>query len=119
MHSLPAGSTQSWFILKVTVALSPVLTFWAAGVIGWVRPRTLWRRAEVAPQPGGSCATNLRRLGDRHAARSKLALSPTPDPNAERGAVRQRFSKQVREKNGARQYDGDSAHGTNCRVELR
>src|ERR1700732_5251623 len=35
VDSLAAGSTQSWFVVKVAVALSPILTLWAAGVIGW------------------------------------------------------------------------------------
>jgi hypothetical protein len=45
MNSLPAGATQSWFIVKGVVALSPMLTFWAAEVIGWILRRTLWRRS--------------------------------------------------------------------------
>jgi hypothetical protein len=50
MHSLPAGATQSWFIVKVAVALSPSLIFWAAGVIGWLLRRTLWHQPETAPR---------------------------------------------------------------------
>ena len=53
MDSLAAGSTQSWFVVKVAVALSPILTLWAAGVIGWFVRRTLWARSGVAPQSGG------------------------------------------------------------------
>jgi len=53
VDSLPAGPTQSWFFVKAAVAFSPILTFWAAGVIGWFLRRTLWRRPEVAPQSGG------------------------------------------------------------------
>jgi hypothetical protein len=49
---LPAGATQSWFIAKVAIALSPILTFWTAGVIGWFLRRTLWQRSEAAPQSG-------------------------------------------------------------------
>ena len=41
------------FIAKVAVAVSPILTFWAAGLIGWFRRRTLWRRSQVASQPVG------------------------------------------------------------------
>jgi hypothetical protein len=52
MDSLPAEATQSWFVVKVAVALSPILTFWAVGVIDWFLRRTLWRRPEVAPQSG-------------------------------------------------------------------
>ena len=53
MHTLPAQETQSWFVVKVAVALSPILTLWAAGVIGWFLRRTLWRHSGVAPQSGG------------------------------------------------------------------
>ena len=53
MDSLAAEATESWFVAKVIVALSPVLTLWAAGVIGWVLRRTLWRRSGVGPQSGG------------------------------------------------------------------
>ena len=49
MHSLAAGSTQSWFIVKATVALSPILAFCVADVIGWVLRRTLWRHPEMPP----------------------------------------------------------------------
>jgi hypothetical protein len=52
VDSLAAGSTQSWFVVKATVALSPIIAFWTAGLIGWVRRRTLWRRSEVAPRSG-------------------------------------------------------------------
>ena len=48
MDNLPGGAIQSWFVVKVTVELSPILTFWAAGVIGW-----FLRSSEVAPQSGG------------------------------------------------------------------
>ena len=53
MDSLPAGPTQSWFYVKAAVALSPILTFWAAAVIGWFLRRTLWRRSEVGLQSAG------------------------------------------------------------------
>ena len=53
MDNLPGGAIQSWFVVKVTVELSPILTFWAAGVIGWFLRLTLWRSSEVAPQSGG------------------------------------------------------------------
>jgi len=79
VDSLAAGSTQSWFVVKVAVALSPILTLWAAGVIGWFLRRTLWRRLGVAPQPGGPRATNLRRLGERHTA--PLPRSTLGDPS--------------------------------------
>jgi hypothetical protein len=52
MHTLPAQETQSWFLAKAAVALSPMLSLWAAGVIGWVLRRTLWRRSGVGPQSG-------------------------------------------------------------------
>jgi len=50
MNSLPAGATQSWFVVKVAVALSPILTFWAVGVIDWFLRRTLWPRSDVEPR---------------------------------------------------------------------
>jgi hypothetical protein len=53
VDSLAAGATQSWFVVKATVALSPMLTFWAADVIGWFLRRPLWRRSGVAPRSGG------------------------------------------------------------------
>jgi hypothetical protein len=53
MNILPAEATQSWFVVKVAVALSPILTFWAVGVIDWFLRRTLWPRPEVGPQSGG------------------------------------------------------------------
>ena len=53
MDNLPAESAQLWFAVKIIVALSPILIFWAAGVIGWFLRRTLWRHSGVAPQPGG------------------------------------------------------------------
>jgi hypothetical protein len=56
VHGLPAEVTQSWFVVKVGVALSPMLTFWAAGVIGWFLRRTLWRRLEVEPLSGRETA---------------------------------------------------------------
>ncbi len=56
MDSIPAGATQSWFFVKVAVALCPILTFWGAGVIGWFLRCTLWRRSGVAPQSGGEPA---------------------------------------------------------------
>jgi hypothetical protein len=67
MHSLPAGVTQSWFIVKATVALSPALTFWAAGVIGWFLRLTLWR----PPQSGGRPRDELAQA--RRSSRSPTA----------------------------------------------
>jgi hypothetical protein len=58
MNSLPAGVTQSWFVVKVAVALSPILTFWAVGVIDWFLRRTLWPRSDVEPQSGGEPASD-------------------------------------------------------------
>ena len=45
-----AMATQSSFIGKAAIALSPMLTFWAAGVIGWFLRRALLERPEVALQ---------------------------------------------------------------------
>jgi len=53
VDSILTGPAQSWFVVKVAVALSPILTFWGAGVIGWLLRRMLWRRSGVAPQSGG------------------------------------------------------------------
>jgi hypothetical protein len=53
VDSLAAGPAQSWFVVKVAVALSPILILWAAGVIGWFLRRPLWRRSGVGPQSGG------------------------------------------------------------------
>ena len=58
MNSLPAGATQSWFVVKVAVALSPILTFWAVGVIDWFLRRTLWPRSDVEPQSGSEPASD-------------------------------------------------------------
>jgi hypothetical protein len=63
MHSLPAGATQLWFIVKATVAFSPVLAIWAAGVISWFLRCALWRHSGVTPESG------------RH-ARDELAEAP-------------------------------------------
>jgi hypothetical protein len=52
MNSLAAEATQSWFVVKVAVALTPMLTFWIADGIGWFLRRTLWRRSEVERQSG-------------------------------------------------------------------
>lgn len=51
MDSLSAGATQSWFAVKVAIALSPILAFWVAGFIDWLMRRALWPRLEVAPRP--------------------------------------------------------------------
>jgi hypothetical protein len=52
MNSLPAEATQSWFVVKVAVALTPMLTFWIADGIGWFLRRVTLGRPEVAPQSG-------------------------------------------------------------------
>jgi len=51
MNSLPDAAGQSWFIVKMAVALSPILAFWAADVIGWFLGRTLWRRPVASLTP--------------------------------------------------------------------
>jgi hypothetical protein len=43
------SETQFWFVVAA-VALTPMLIFWIAGVIGWFLRHTLWRRPEVNPQ---------------------------------------------------------------------
>ena len=82
MHSLPAGSTQSWFIVKETVALSPILTIWAAGVIAWVRRSTLLQRSEAAPQSRGHPRDELAEA--QRSSRSPLQnrTGSAPDLNA-------------------------------------
>jgi hypothetical protein len=52
MNSLPAEVSQSWFMVKAAVAVSPMLTFWIADIIGWLLRRTIWRRPEGKPQIG-------------------------------------------------------------------
>jgi hypothetical protein len=47
-----AMATQSSFIVKAAIALSPMLTFSAAGVIGWFLRRVLLERPEVAALSG-------------------------------------------------------------------
>jgi hypothetical protein len=49
MRSL--SDTQFWFVVAA-VALTPMLTFWIAGLIGWFLRHTLWRRSGVEPQSG-------------------------------------------------------------------
>ena len=56
MDSVPAEATQSWFVVKVAVALSPVLVFLTADVIEWFLRRTIWRRTEVVPPSGRGTA---------------------------------------------------------------
>jgi hypothetical protein len=43
------SETQFWFVVTA-VALTPMLIFWIAGVIGWFLRHTLLRRPEVNPQ---------------------------------------------------------------------
>jgi hypothetical protein len=71
MNSLPDGATQSWFIVKVAVALSPILTFRAAGVIGWF----LRRRLRV--RHGGNDPVE-RVVGFSCMSCRQLRLSPSP-----------------------------------------
>jgi hypothetical protein len=52
MNSLPAGGAQSWFVVKATVALSPMLTLWIADGIDWFLRRKLWPCREVEPRSG-------------------------------------------------------------------
>jgi hypothetical protein len=49
MDSFSAEATQSWFVAKVAVALSPVVILTSADVIGWLM-RTLRRHTAKAPQ---------------------------------------------------------------------
>jgi hypothetical protein len=48
MRSL--SETQFWFV-AAAVALTPMLIFWIAGVIGWFLRHTLWRHPGVTRQP--------------------------------------------------------------------
>jgi hypothetical protein len=52
MNNIPAEATHYWFVVKAAVAPSPMLTFWAAGVIDWFLRRVLLERPKLAPQPG-------------------------------------------------------------------
>ena len=49
MVSFSAEPTQSWFVAKVAVALSPVVILTTADVIGWLM-RMLRRHTAKAPQ---------------------------------------------------------------------
>ena len=49
MESVSAEATQSWFVAKAAVALSPVVILTTADVIGWLM-RTLRRHTAKAPQ---------------------------------------------------------------------
>jgi hypothetical protein len=57
MDSSPA---EVWFAVKIAVALSPILVFSTADVIEWFLRRTIWRRTEVAPNPGRETARHER-----------------------------------------------------------
>jgi hypothetical protein len=56
MHGSQPEPTQSWFVLKLAVALGPLLTFLTADVIGWFLRRKLWRRMGVVPRSGRETA---------------------------------------------------------------
>ena len=49
MDNVSAEATQSWFVAKAAVALSPVVILTTADVIGWLM-RTLRRHTAKAPQ---------------------------------------------------------------------
>ena len=49
MDSFSAEATQSWFVAKVAVALSPVVILTTADVISWLM-RMLRRHTAKAPQ---------------------------------------------------------------------
>ena len=49
MDSVSAEATQSWFVAKAAVALSPVVILTTADVIGWLM-RMLRRHTAKAPQ---------------------------------------------------------------------
>ena len=49
MDSISAEATQSWFVAKVAVALSPVVILTTADVIGWLM-RTLRRHTAKVPR---------------------------------------------------------------------
>jgi hypothetical protein len=50
MNSLTTEAMQSWFLVKVAVGLSPILTFGIADIIGWFLRRVRWLRPEVEPK---------------------------------------------------------------------
>jgi hypothetical protein len=49
MDSISSEATQSWFVAKVAVALSPVVILTTADVIGWLT-RTLRRHTAKVPR---------------------------------------------------------------------
>jgi hypothetical protein len=53
MHSFPPDATQSWFVVKAAVALSPIFVFLTADAIAWFLRCTLWRCTEVAHRSEG------------------------------------------------------------------
>jgi hypothetical protein len=72
MHSFPPDATQSWFVVKAAVELSPIFVFLTADAIASFLRSTLWRCAEVVhrsesepPQdePAGAAARRGRRTG--------------------------------------------------------
>ena len=73
MNSLATEAMQSWFIVKVAVALSPILIFGVADIIGWFLRRTLWRRPEGDPGVGGHARNGF--------GSSAIVIRPTADPD--------------------------------------
>jgi hypothetical protein len=67
VDGIPDEATESWFFVKAIVALSPMLTLWAGGGIGWFLRRTLWARSKVPPPSAPNLpATNRPALRLRH-----------------------------------------------------
>lgn len=93
MDNLPAGATQSWFVVKVAVALSPILIFWAADGIGWFLRCTLWR-SEVAAQSGEHPHDELAETRRSSRSPPPARTEPASDLNEGRTAC-QRSSNQV------------------------
>jgi hypothetical protein len=75
----------------------PILTFWAAGVIGWLLRRTLWRRSGAAPQSEGHPRDQLAEARRSHCRdqssviqalcwRQSTTRQPSPAQYGSRGA---------------------------------
>jgi hypothetical protein len=116
MRSL--SETQFWFVVAA-VALSPMLIFWIAGVIGWFLRHTLWRHPGVTRQRNVSrLATNLSvKHGQREAVRGKRLLGgPASDLNAGRRPSCQRSCNQVVRRMARVSVTGDIGLWTFCQI---
>jgi hypothetical protein len=77
VNSLQTEATQSLFLVKAGVALTPMLMFCAADAIGWFLRRTLRPHSERATQSGGDARDKLMeplRLSHDRAAETKARV---------------------------------------------